>query len=181
MRIPFGRGLLATALLALPSGPALADEPAVSPDVAKLHALFAEEWQWTLKEYPEFATGIGENRYNDKLTDLSAPAMEARKAHERELLRRLREFDRGRLTGQDVVSYDLALAGAEQDVAMQRFPAGKIPLGGEWLTYYEWMPVSQMSGVHIDIPALPRLAPLRNAKDYDDLIKRKTHTRSSAA
>ena len=54
----------------------------------------------------------------------------------------LREIDRGRLTGQDVVSYDLVCRDAEQDVALQRFPAGKIPLGGEWLTYYEWMPVS---------------------------------------
>ena len=57
------------------------------------------------------------------------------------------------------MSYELSLAGAEQDVAMQRFPSGKIPLGGEWLPYYEWMPVSQMGGVHIDVPALPRLAP----------------------
>ena len=29
-----------------------------------------------------------------------------------------------------------------------------------------------MSGVHIDIPELPRLAPLRNAKDYDDFLAR---------
>jgi uncharacterized protein (DUF885 family) len=118
------------------------------------------------------ATGVGDNRYNDRLTDLSAPVMEARKAHERDLLRRLREIDRGHLTGQDVVSYDLALAGAEQDVAMQRFPAGKIQLGGEWLPYYEWMPLSPMGGVHVDIPALPRLAPLRNTKDYDDFLAR---------
>ena len=98
--------------------------------------------------------------------------MDRRKAHEREYLGRLREIDRGRLTGQDVVSYDLSLAGALQDVAMQRFPAGKIPSGGEWLIYYEWMPLSQMGGVHLDIPALPRLVPLRNTKDYDDFLAR---------
>jgi uncharacterized protein (DUF885 family) len=34
------------------------------------------------------------------------------------------------------------------------------------------MPVSQMGGVHIDIPALPRLAPFRNTKDYDDFLTR---------
>ena len=139
---------------------------------AKLHALFDREWDWTLREYPEFSTGVGENRYNDKLTDLSASAMERRKAHEREYLRQLREVNRGRLAGQDVVSYDLSLAGALQDVAMQRFPAGKIPSGGEWLTYYEWMPLSQMGGVHIDLPALPRLMPIRNTKDYEDYLAR---------
>jgi uncharacterized protein (DUF885 family) len=171
MTEPFGRGLLAAALLVLLSGPACADTPPANSDAAKLHALFDEEWQWTLTEYPEFATGVGDNRYNDKLTDLSESAMERRKAHERDFLRRLREINR-RPEGQDVVSYELSLAGAEQDAAMQRFPAGKIPLGGEWLTYYEWMPVSQMGGVHIDIPALPRLAPLRNTKDYDDFLAR---------
>jgi hypothetical protein len=143
MRNDFGRimlaPLLAAALVPLFGPLAHADEPA-----AKLRALFGDEWQWTLREYPEFATGVGDNRFNDKWTDLSIPAIERRKAHEREWLARLREIDRGRLTGQDIVSYDLALAGAEQDVAMQRFPAGKTPLGGEWLTYYEWMPLSQM-------------------------------------
>ena len=172
MKAPFGRALLAVSLLTLCDGAQCADTPPASPDAVKLHALFADEWQWTLKEYPEFATGVGDNRYNDKLTDLSAQAMDQRKAHERDMLRRLREIDRGRLTGQDIVSYDLALSGAVQDVAMQRFPAGKLQLGGEWLTYYEWMPVTQMSGVHIDVPALPRLAPLRNTKDYDDFLAR---------
>ncbi|MGO9469488.1 MAG: DUF885 domain-containing protein [Isosphaeraceae bacterium] len=173
MRTAAVRGMIGTLISAsLLCPPARADTPAANADAAKLHALFAEEWQWTLRQYPEFATGVGDNRYNDRLTDLSVAAMDRRKAHEREYLRQLREIDRGRLTGQDVVSYDLAKAGALQDVAMQRFPAGKIPSGGEWLTYYEWMPLSQMGGVHLDIPALPRLVPWRNTKDYDDFLAR---------
>jgi uncharacterized protein (DUF885 family) len=178
MRASAVRGMLGTLLLAslllrLPCVSALAGAPAGDAGTAaKLHALFDREWQWTLREYPEFATGVGENRYNDKLTDLSVSAMDRRKAHEREYLRQLRELDRGRLAGQDVVSYDLSLAGALQDVAMQRFPAGKTPSGGEWLTYYEWMPLSQMGGVHLDLPALPRLMPLRDTKDYDDYLAR---------
>ena len=43
---------------------------------------------------------------------------------------------------------------------------------GGFLIPYEWMPISQMGGVHLDIPELPRLAPLRNAKDYDDFLAR---------
>jgi hypothetical protein len=34
------------------------------------------------------------------------------------------------------------------------------------------MPISQMSGVQLDIPELPRLAPLRNVKNYDDFLTR---------
>jgi hypothetical protein len=73
----------------------------------KLHALIEDEWQWTLREYPEFATSVGDPRYNDKLTDVSASAMDRRKAHERDLLKRVMEIDHSSLTGQDVLSYDL--------------------------------------------------------------------------
>ena len=36
------------------------------------------------------------------------------------------------------------------------------------------MPITQKHGVHIDIPQLPRLAPLRSAKDYNDFLARLT-------
>ena len=64
-----------------PRAQARADEPAANPDATKLHALFDQEWQWTLREYPEFATGVGDDQFNDKLTDLSAPAIDSGKAH----------------------------------------------------------------------------------------------------
>jgi len=132
---------------------------AVQDKTKKLHALFDDEWQRTLREYPEFATAIGDPRYNDRLTDFAAPALEARQAHNRDLLKRIREIDRGRLTGQDVLSYDLFLRGTEQSVALQRF-------------HSEWMPISQMYGVHTSIPESPRVAPLRNVKNYDDFLTR---------
>jgi len=55
-----------------------------STDAAKkLHALFDEDWQWGLQQYPEGATLLGDNRYNDRVTDYSPEAIERRKAHER--------------------------------------------------------------------------------------------------
>jgi uncharacterized protein (DUF885 family) len=102
---------------------------AIQDETKKLHALFDQEWQWTLREYPELATRIGDPRYNDRVTDLAAPALETRKAHKRDLLKRIREVDRGGLRGQDVLSYDLLLRETEQSVALQRFPS-------------EWMPIS---------------------------------------
>jgi uncharacterized protein (DUF885 family) len=128
-------------------------------ETKKLHALFDDEWQWTLREYPELATSIGDPRYNDRLTDFAAPAIETRKAHKRDLLERIHGIDRGSLKGQDVLSYDLFLRETEQSVALQRFRS-------------EWMPISQMGGVHLSIPLLPRVAPLRNVKNYDDFLTR---------
>jgi uncharacterized protein (DUF885 family) len=132
---------------------------AMEDETKKLHALFDDEWQWTLRNYPEFATSIGDPRYDDRLTDLAAPAIEASKAHKRDLLNRIREIDRSRLMGQDILSYDLFLRETEQSVALQRFPS-------------EWMPISQMNGVHLNIPQLPRLAPLRSVKNYEDFLAR---------
>ena len=74
-------------------------------------------------------------------------------------MRRIREISRGSLTGQDVVSYDLFRRETEQSVALQRFPS-------------EWMPISQMNGVHLSIPELPRVSPLRNVKNYEDFLTR---------
>src|SRR5262245_48355449 len=86
-----------------------AGTPQATDEAAKLQRLFEEEWEWTLQEYPEYATTVGDNRYNDKLTNLSAEAIARRKAHEREVLNRIRQIDRSRLSGQDIVSYDLFL------------------------------------------------------------------------
>ena len=151
---------------------AFAGEPTTSTETAKLHALFDAEWEWTLREFPELATRVGDNHYNDKLTDLSATAIERRKAHEREVLQRIGAIDRSRLSGQDVVSYELFLREAKLTVEQQRFPMGRIPFFSGYIVPYEWQPVSAMAGIHIDIPALPRSAPLRNTKDYDDFLAR---------
>ena len=163
--------LFSTALLLALVPPLGAEPSSAIQEATKLHKLFDDEWQWKLREYPEIATRTGDSRYNDKLTDLSAGAMESRKAHARDALKRIREIDRASLTGQDVLSYDMFLRDAQLAEALERFPAGVIPIGG-FLAPYEWMPVTQMSGVHISISELPRLAPLRSIKDYDNFLAR---------
>jgi uncharacterized protein (DUF885 family) len=132
----------------------------ISSDAAKkLRALFDEDWQWQLENYPEAATLLGDNRYNDRLTDLSFEAIEQRKAHGRQMLERIQKIDRAELTGQDLISYDLFLFDKEMIVQGQRFPT-------------ELMPISQMDGIHISFPQLVALAPFRNVKDYENYLAR---------
>lgn len=131
-----------------------------SNDAAKkLYALFDEDWQWRLEHYPEAATLLGDNRYNDRLTDLSPEAIERAKAHEREMLDRIQKIDRSKLTGQDVISYDLFLRDKKLDVEGQRFPI-------------EYMPIDQMNGVQITFGQLAGSTPFRSTKDYRDYISR---------
>jgi uncharacterized protein (DUF885 family) len=125
----------------------------------KLHQLFDDDWQWSLREYPEAATLLGDNRYNDRLTDYSLDAIARRKAHEHEMLDRLHKLDRSTLTGQDVISYDLFLRDKQVNVESERFP-------------FEYMPIDQMNGVQINFGQLAGSTPFRNSKDYQDYIAR---------
>ncbi|MEK6286747.1 MAG: DUF885 domain-containing protein [Acidobacteriota bacterium] len=131
-----------------------------SSDAAKkLHALFEDDWQWSLEQYPESATLLGDNRYNDRLTDFSFEAIERRKAHEREMLDRIQKLERSQFAGQDVISYDLFLLDKKLNVEGQRFPA-------------EYMPIDQMNGVQITLGQLAGSTPFRNAKDYEKYLAR---------
>jgi uncharacterized protein (DUF885 family) len=125
----------------------------------KLHALFAEDWQWFLEQYPEAATLLGDNRYNDRLTDISPEAIERRKAHERGMLDRVQKINRPELTGQDLISYDLFLKDKKLNVEGQRWPT-------------EFMPINQMEGVQLTFPQLADSTPFRNVKDYEHYLAR---------
>src|SRR5262249_19179127 len=127
--------------------------------VKRLHALFDEDWQWGLREFPENATLLGDNRYNNRLTDLSFEAIERRKAHEREMLDRIQKIDRSELSGQDAISYDLFLGNKKLNVKGERF-----------LT--ELMPVDQMNGPQLTFPQLADATPMRAVKDYEDYLSR---------
>lgn len=138
---------------------ALAQVLSASDSATKLHALFSEDWQWGLEQYPENATLLGDNRYNDRLTDFSFEAIDRRKAHEREMLDRIQKIDRLQLRGQDVISYDLFLLDKKLNVEGQRFPS-------------EYMPIDQMNGVQITFGQLAGSTPFRNARDYDNYLAR---------
>jgi uncharacterized protein (DUF885 family) len=121
--------------------------------------LFDEDWQWSLREFPEAATLIGDNHYNDRLTDYSPDAIAGRKSHEREMLARIKKIDRSKLTSQDVISYDLFLRDKELNVEGSRFP-------------FEYMPIDQMNGVQIIFGQVVGSTPFRNVSDYHNYIAR---------
>src|SRR5207248_9748881 len=50
-----------------------------NPDARRkqLDALLHEQWEYTLRTNPEFASILGDKRYNDKLSDFSQKAIDA--------------------------------------------------------------------------------------------------------
>jgi uncharacterized protein (DUF885 family) len=124
-----------------------------------LHALFDEDWEWRKREFPEYATQLGDHRYDDRLTDRSLEAIERRKAHERKMLDRIRGIDRDALSAADRLSHDLFLRQKEILVEGQRWPEELIPL-------------TQIHGIHLSFPRLARTAFFRTATDYESYLAR---------
>src|SRR5262245_14491832 len=72
------RSVAVSILLSIPfatahSSARVGEAQSASPDPRQqLHSLFDEEWQYELRTSPETATALGDNRYNDRLSDHSA-------------------------------------------------------------------------------------------------------------
>ena len=128
---------------------------------AALKALFAEIWEDQLRQSPEFASSIGDKRYNDQLSDYSVAAFNERIARERDYIFRLAAIDTAGLSDQEILSKDLM--------------ARRLAEEQEEAEYKPWeMPVTQMSGPHIELPALVPQLSFDTVKDYDDYTARLT-------
>lgn len=162
------RPLLLTVALAaaLSAAPALAQSSdtttraavSTSPASETLHRLFDEEWERSLRENPEGASSRGDKRYNDRWTDDSLAAIQAREAADRDALKRLKAIDRTALSAADRLSYDVMAWQLERGVERQK--------------YQEWQrPVSQRGGVQ-NAEGITEVLPFASTKDYQDWLQR---------
>jgi uncharacterized protein (DUF885 family) len=162
----FGAALLLLTILAFPLA-----APAADDDAAQFHALLADQWEWQLREFPEGATAIGDNRYNDRLSDLSAAAVARRKLAQAEFLARLNRIDPAKLSGQDGISYAVFLTQRRMEARLNAF-YGELPFGSGAFGGADWTPVSQMAGPHTSLPALVKQTPFNTVRDYENYLKR---------
>ena len=143
------------------SGQALtASAPTSVADRSKaLSALFQSMWEDGLKHSPEFASSLGDRRYNDQLSDLSPRAENDALARGRGYLVRLAAIDTAGLSAQEKLSVELTERRIVQDEEGARFK--------------EWeMPVNQFGGLHTDLPGMVNNIPFETVKDYDDWVTR---------
>lgn len=165
----------ATALaLALTAGRAAAQPTAAAPRAATaartasspvpdrvraLHALLDAQWAYTLRTSPEFASILGDARYNDRLSDYSPAAVERDLAATRGFLARLEAIDTTGFAEPERLNHALMARNLRTTLDAARFR--------------EWeMPVTQFSGVHVDLPQLVTSLSFATAKDYTDYIAR---------
>ena len=126
---------------------------------AALNALFAEIWQDRLAHDPEFASSIGDKRYDDKLTDYSVEAFNDELQRGRDYLLRLGTIDTTGLSYQEQLSKDLMVRQLVEQQAEAQFKPWE-------------MPITQFNGIQIELPDLVPQLSFDNAKDYDDYTAR---------
>jgi uncharacterized protein (DUF885 family) len=147
-------------LLAAIANPALAQSAKpVAERVAAQNALFEEQYESDLRNFPERATSFGDYRYNDKLTDYSLAAIARRHETDEDFLHRLAAIPTAGFSGQDLLSHDLMARVLQQRIADYD------------LKEYE-TPINQFSGVHTSLADLPLSVPLYSVKDYEDYVAR---------
>lgn len=131
----------------------------VSERLAEQNAIFDEQYETDLRNFPERATAFGDYRYNDKLNDFSLSGIMKRHEADVAFLHRIEAVHTTGFSDQDQLSHDLLIRVLQQRIA--DFD----------LKEYE-MPITQQDGIHTGLADLPQAVPLDSVKHYEDYIAR---------
>ena len=150
--------LLAVAVAFAAQAPAHAADDAATR-VKALNALLAEQWEYTLKQSPEFATILGDYRYNDRWSDASLAAALQQKKDNEAFLKRFKAIDTAGFTEQDTLNQQLMVRQLGDSIRNTD------------LKLYE-MPLDQFNGVHLQLAQFVSSMPFDTAKQYEDYLAR---------
>ena len=146
-------------LFAAQSNSGAAQDVPLRDRVRTLNAIFTDAWEDRLKHEPEFASSIGDARYNDQLSDYSVQAYNDSLARGRAFLNRLAEVDTAGMSDQEQLSKELLVRQLIEDQQEARFKPWELP-------------VNQFYGLQVDLPQLVPQLTFNSVKDYDDYIAR---------
>jgi uncharacterized protein (DUF885 family) len=146
-------------LLAVAASLFAQDVKPVADRLAAQNALFDEQYESDLRNFPERATAFGDYRYNDKLAEYSLEAIAERHNTDESYLTRLEGIPTVGFSDQDELSHDLLVR-----VLQQRITDFD-------LKEYE-MPINQQGGIHTGLADMPLSMPFDSVKHYEDYIAR---------
>ncbi|MHC1479191.1 DUF885 domain-containing protein [Frateuria aurantia] len=136
----------------------LAAAPALSP-VQQLDQLLNEQWQYALKESPELATTIGDDRYNTQWTNYSPEHVASVKARTEDFLHRFQALNLAGADEQSQLSQAMMIRQLKDQLESIR------------LKNYE-MPLDQVAGAQLAIPGFVSTIPFDSVQHYQDYIAR---------
>jgi uncharacterized protein (DUF885 family) len=124
-----------------------------------LNDLLDEQWEYSLRTSPEYASLLGDKRWNDQVSDSSEAEVLREYAETRKFLRRFEAIGTAGFSDQEKLNRDLMVRNLREHLDAQKFKP--------WLT-----PVSQFNGLHLFLPQLPSMLSFNEVKDYRDYIAR---------
>ena len=126
----------------------------------QLRTLLETDWQFRLQSQPEYATALGDYRYDAQLSDTSLAGSRNLNQHERKMLDQARQIERDKLAGQQQLSYDLFIYDKELQVrAAIVYP-------------YRAQPLTAQAGIHVSLPQLVAQMPFASETDYRNYLAR---------
>jgi uncharacterized protein (DUF885 family) len=135
--------------------------PAASLDARRqqLRDIIADQWEYTMRTSPVYASILGDKRYNDRWDDISEKAVHDDHVASEKYVARLDAVD---TTGFP-----------EQERLNKALLERSLKLGLEGARFEGWlMPETQQEGWHLFLPELASLLPFTSVKDYDDYVTR---------
>jgi uncharacterized protein (DUF885 family) len=124
-----------------------------------LSDLLDEHWEYLMKQNPEWASMLGDKRYNDEVSDVSEAAVKKERAATRQWLKRFKAIDTAGFSETERLNRDLMVRDLEQGIGWEKFNG------------YQ-MPVNQMGGIHLGAAQFASLLSFTTPKDYDDYVTR---------
>jgi len=133
--------------------------PSLDTRRAELRRLLNDEWEYTLRTAPEMATNVGDERYNDRISDFSDKAIADDLEHDRQALKQFESLDVTGFPEQERLNHALMVRSLRESLESARFK--------------QWeMPATQFGGVHLEYASLSSYVPFRNVKDYENYLAR---------
>ena len=126
---------------------------------AQFKQLLADEWEYEMRESPEFATQVGDYRYNDRWSDYSLAHVAQQKKDLQQWLTRFQGVDPSGFSEQEKLSEEIMVRNLKERIV------------GIDLKNYE-MPVDQFNGIQITLPQIIDVTPFEKVKDYEDYLSR---------
>lgn len=131
----------------------------VASRVKALNALLAEQWQHGLQNSPEFATILGDLRYNDRWSDMSLAHVAAEQQWTADLLKRIEAIDTSGFSDSDKLNQQLMARQLKDEMKAHALKLDEMPL-------------DQMSGAHLALAGFVSSIPFDNTKEYEDYLAR---------
>lgn len=124
-----------------------------------LSALFQDYWEANLAHDPEFASEIGDKRFDTKISDYSVRAQNEWVQREQEYMLKLAAIDPAGFTQTEAMSREVLMREFADDLEAAQFKPWE-------------MPVNQMGGIYAAYPRLVASLSFKTAEDYENWIAR---------